>query len=137
LAYAIMVLPTVVCRFISKFGSDASKVPSALTFAAEVLFSLSGTVNALLFVLTRSELLGLGNKSAKKQKLGIAPGVTLSEMKLGANDTDSMRSRSTRQHVGQSTSGGAGFLPVADEGAWALPVLENDDPRESSDRNHV
>lgn len=121
-----MVLPTVVCRFISKFGSDADRVPSAATFAVEVLFSLSGAVNALLFVMTRSELLGLGNKSEKKHKLGIAPGVTLSETKLGVKDTDSMRSRSiSRQNMGQQE--GAGVLSVADEGGWALPVLENED----------
>ena len=127
MAYAIMVLPTVVCRFISKFGSDTDRVPSAATFAVEVLFSLSGAVNALLFILTRSELLGLGNKSGKKHKLGIAPEVTPSEMKLRVNDMDSMRTRSTRQNA----AGNVGLLPVSDEGGWALPVLEDDDPRES------
>ena len=123
-----MVLPTVVARFISKFGSDADRLSSATTFAFEVLFSLSGAVNALLFVLTRSELLGLGNKSEKKLKLGIAPGVTLSEMKQRASDMEPTRSRSPRQNARQWTPGGAGLL-AADEGGWALPVLENDDPR--------
>ena len=129
MAYVIMVLPTVICRFISKFGSDTGRLSSAKTSVVEVLFSLSGAVNALLFVLTRSELLGLGNKSEKKHKLRIAPGVTLSEMKRRASDMESTRSRSSRQNVRQWTPGGAGLLPAADEGGWALPVLESDDPR--------
>ena len=120
-----MVLPMVVCRFISKFGSDPYILPSSVTFIFEAFFSLSGAVNALLFILTRSELLGLGNKSGKRHKLGIAPEVTPSELRV--NDMDSMRTRSTRQNV----AGDVGLSPVSDEGGWALPVLEDDDPRES------
>ena len=126
MAYAIMVLPMVVCRFISKFGSDGYRVPSPVTFISEAFFSLSGTVNAFLFILTRPELLGLGNKSGKRHKLGIAPEVTPSELRV--NDMDSMRTRSTRQNV----AGDVGLSPVSDEGGWALPVLEDDDPREST-----
>ena len=126
MAYAIMVLPMVVCRFITKFGSDDHRVASPATFTFEAFFSLSGAVNALLFILTRSELLGLGNKSGKRHKLGIAPEVTPSELRV--NDMDSMRTRSTRQNL----AGDVGLLPVSDEGGWALPVLEDDDPRESA-----
>ena len=120
-----MVLPMVVCRFITKFGSDDHRVASPATFTFEALFSLSGTVNALLFILTRPELLGLGNNSGMRHRLGIAPEVTPSEPHV--NDMDSMRTRSTRQNV----AGNVGLLPVSDEGGWALPVLEDDDPRES------
>jgi len=59
--YSIVVLPLSAVRWASGFGSDTHKIPSAATFVVIFLYSLSGVFNAILFLLTRSDLLLLGN----------------------------------------------------------------------------
>lgn len=119
-----MVLPTVVCRFITKFGSDADRFPSAATFAVEVLFSLSGAVNAILFWVTRPDLLGLGAEKSRQHRLGIAPGIALGETKSIASDTESIRSRSGNEQNPEEDHA-VGFLPEAGDGGWAPPSMEH------------
>jgi len=77
LLYCFLVIPISCIRWISGFGfQDRHHIPSAATFAFEFLYSLSGALNVLLFLFTRSELLSIG-KTSGKHRLGIAPGINL------------------------------------------------------------
>ncbi|KAF7969361.1 hypothetical protein HWV62_27482 [Athelia sp. TMB] len=57
IAYATVVLPLSVVRFRSGFGAEKHHIPHAWTFAVQFLYSLSGALNVLLFLTTRSGLL--------------------------------------------------------------------------------
>lgn len=50
-------LPLSIVRFRSGFGKGTHKIPNALTFVVQFLYSLSGAVNVMLFLTTRSGLL--------------------------------------------------------------------------------
>lgn len=56
-------------RFRSGFGKGAHKVPNSLTFAVQFLYSLSGAVNVMLFLTTRSGLLLPKPTSLKSEAL--------------------------------------------------------------------
>ncbi|KZP15512.1 hypothetical protein FIBSPDRAFT_795315 [Athelia psychrophila] len=61
IVFTIVVLPLSIVRFKSGFGKGAGqgahKVPHAATFAVQFLYSLSGALNVMLFLTTRSGLL--------------------------------------------------------------------------------
>lgn len=113
LVYSVIVLPLSVVRWITGFGADPHQMPSAATFIVISIYGLSGALNAMLFLLTRSDLLLLGNVSNKG--LGLAPGIILAAgttRESGATDTDSTRTKSRQPP-----------LDVEDEG-WQLPTVE-------------
>jgi hypothetical protein len=56
--YFILLIPISVVRWVSGFGSAEKTLPSAATFAAEFIFSLSGLANVIVFFFTRSDLRG-------------------------------------------------------------------------------
>jgi hypothetical protein len=56
LAYALMIIPLSVSRWL-EFENSNRKVPSAATYFAATLFNLSGAINVLLFLIFRSPLL--------------------------------------------------------------------------------
>lgn len=127
LVYSVIVLPLSVVRWITGFGSGARHMPSAATFIVIFIYNLSGVLNAILFLLTRTDLLLLGNTSlAQRKGLGLAPGVALTVSKSrpsGITDTDSTRSRSKSQQRPPLPLGlGAN---TEDEG-WHLPNVDND-----------
>jgi len=97
LVYSVIVLPLSIVRWITGFGTNPHHIPSAATFIVISIYSLSGAFNALLFLLTRSDLLLLGNTSSVPGKgLGLAPGIPLTvgtDRPSGFTDTDSTRSR--------------------------------------------
>jgi len=82
LVFAVTTLPLSVVRWRSGFGSTSRRMPTA-TFVVEFIYSLSGAVNVLLFLLTRPELLLPRNISSKRNKSGAAPG-------LAGSKTDGM-----------------------------------------------
>ena len=114
--YCVVIIPLSVVRWISGFGGNRH-VPSAATFFAIFLYNLSGAFNALLFLLTRSELFLLGNNSSY---LGRAPGTLLTDGKnqtSGLNDTNSTRSRSMLHQQPE-------IVVTTEEEGWHLPNLE-------------
>jgi len=56
--YFILFIPISVVRWVSGFGSAPKALPSAATFAAEFIVSLSGLANVIIFLFTRSDLRG-------------------------------------------------------------------------------
>ncbi|KIM83330.1 hypothetical protein PILCRDRAFT_819583 [Piloderma croceum F 1598] len=119
LVYSVIVLPLSVVRWITGFGTNTHQMSSVATFIVISIYSLSGALNAMLFLLTRSDLLLLGNTSSVPSKgLGLAPGIALAvgtDRPSGATDADSTRSRiKSRQPP----------LDVEDEG-WQLPTIEH------------
>jgi len=66
IVFAVIALPLSVVRWRSGFGGSKHHLPTA-TFAVEFLYSLSGVLNVLLFLFTRSDLL------LPRNRLGVAP----------------------------------------------------------------
>jgi len=124
LVYSVIVLPLSVVRWVTGFGSNIYHLPSEATFIVIFIYNLSGLLNALLFLLTRSELLLLGNTSSTKRKrLGQAPGIVFIESKSrpsGVTDTNSTLSESVPQQVPLPLEAVHG----AEDGSWHLPSME-------------
>jgi len=57
IVFAIVVLPPSVVRFRTGFGQETHHIPHAWTFAVQFVYCLSGALNVLLFLTTRSGLL--------------------------------------------------------------------------------
>jgi hypothetical protein len=74
LVFAVITLPLSVVRFRSGFGSKRRHLATE-TFAVEFLYSLSGALNVLLVVFTRSDIL---RSQGKRQ--GVPPGAPPSEI---------------------------------------------------------
>jgi hypothetical protein len=74
--FAVVALPLSVVRWTTAFGSGKHRMAAA-TFTVEIIYSLSGLLNVLLFLFTRSELLLPRNLSSKRQTLGTALGVVV------------------------------------------------------------
>ena len=128
LVYSVIVLPLSVVRWITGFGTNAHQIPSVATFIVIFIYGLSGVLNAILFLLTRSELLLLGNASpAQRKGLGLAPGITLTVDKSrpsGATDTDSAKSQ-------QQPPLPLGLKTDTEDGGWHLPTVEPDSDEET------
>lgn len=118
LVFAVTTLPISVVRWRSGFGSTSRRMPTA-TFVVEFIYSLSGAVNVLLFLLTRPELLLPRNISSKRNKSGAAPG-------LAGSKTDGMNFTISRLEARQRSRGPEpiplGLLPGADDEGWHLPA---------------
>jgi len=54
--YFVLVTPISIVRWVSGFGSGEKILPSAVTLAAECIYSLSGLANVFVFLFTRSDL---------------------------------------------------------------------------------
>ena len=78
--FAVVALPLSVVRWTTAFGSGKHHMAAA-TFVVEVIYSLSGLLNVLLFRFTRSELLLPRDLSSKRQTLGTALGVVVTVTK--------------------------------------------------------
>ena len=83
----------------------------------------------MLFLLTRSDLLLLGNAySAQSKGLGLAPGIALTvgtDRPSGVTDTDSTRSRT------KSRQPPTGQAPDVEDEGWQLPTIEHDSAEET------
>ena len=71
--YSIVTIPLTAVRFKTNFGQKQNLHPVA-TFVAIFIYSLSGFFNALLFMLTRKDLLFTNSRDLKQEKVGVAPG---------------------------------------------------------------
>jgi hypothetical protein len=127
--FAVVALPLSVVRWTTAFGSGQHHLPAA-TFAVEIIYSLSGALNVLLFLFTRSELLLPRNLSNKRQELGMASGVTVSV-------TTSRHAEVYSRELSFSKAGGRQqprgdqpipleSLPETDDMAWHSPMSEHD-----------
>jgi hypothetical protein len=129
LVYSVIVLPLSVVRWITGFGTNPHQMSSAATIIVISIYSLSGALNAMLFLLTRSDLLLLGNASSAQSKgLGLAPGITLTvgtDRPSGVTDTDSTRSRT------KSRQPPTGLAPDVEDEGWQLPTIEHDSAEET------
>jgi membrane protease YdiL (CAAX protease family) len=74
LVFAVITLPLTAVRFKSGFGSKRRHLATE-TFAVEFLYSLSGALNVLLVVFTRSDIL---RSQGKRQ--GVGPEAPSTEM---------------------------------------------------------
>jgi len=113
LVFAILALPLSVVRWRTGFGASGRQLPTA-TFVVEFIYSLSGTLNVLLFLFTRSDLLLPQNISSRRNRLGIPPAVTT----MAESKTEG--------------TGVVGLLPGADDVGWHLPVS-----KEGSDMSDI
>ncbi|KAG8961758.1 hypothetical protein FRC03_004991 [Tulasnella sp. 419] len=57
IAYIILILPITVIRWVEQTRDETNPLPSEPTMFAGVIFSASGLVNVLLYVITRPRLL--------------------------------------------------------------------------------
>jgi hypothetical protein len=83
LVFAVVALPLSVVRWSTGFGSAE---PTA-TFAVEFIYSLSGALNVLLFLFTRSPLLLPRNKAKTGNGLGVAQNVIFTPSKSRFSET--------------------------------------------------
>ena len=74
--FAVITLPLSAVRWSSGFGRKRHRLPTA-TFAVEFIYSLSGALNVLLFLFTRSNLL------LPRNRLGVAPGDVEPDVQIG------------------------------------------------------
>jgi hypothetical protein len=130
--FAVTSLPLSVVRWSTAFGSSTKHRLAAATFAVEIIYSLSGAFNVLLFLLTRSGLLLPRNLSSKKKTLGKALGTTVTA-------ANSMQSEAYSRETSFSNAGGRqnsrghqptplSPLPDADDITWHLSVVKDDSP---------
>jgi hypothetical protein len=85
IVFAVAALPLTVVRLITGFGSATHHLPAA-TFAVECIYSLSGALNVILILLTRSPLLLPRGASRDRNKLGVAPSVSLPKSRRGFSE---------------------------------------------------
>src|ERR1700733_9555763 len=74
--FAVITLPLGAVRWSSGFGRKRHRLPTA-TFVVEFIYSLSGALNVLLFLFTRSDLL------LPRNRLGVAPGDSELDVQTG------------------------------------------------------
>lgn len=123
----MIILPLSVVRWISGFGTKNHGVSPAATFAVFFIYNLSGAVNALLFLLTRADLLLLGAAPKPKLDFPISSGPTLS----GTVSKQSMGERGEAVVAGLSTEARVknhpprGVLPEPGDGGWQPEVDGN------------
>jgi hypothetical protein len=85
IVFAVVALPLSVVRWTTGFGSTPRHMPAA-TFTVEFIYSLSGALNVVLILLTRSPLLLPRGTSRDRNRLGVAPSVSLPKMNRGLSD---------------------------------------------------
>ncbi|KIM82293.1 hypothetical protein PILCRDRAFT_71066 [Piloderma croceum F 1598] len=125
--YIVTVFPTSVVRFLTGFGRNPRHTYPTATFATAFLFSLSGTVNATLFLLTRPDLLSLGNTSVHRRGLGKAPEITLTESNSRPSEVNSIGWNSNPQKRPPLSPD---IVLGAENTGWRLPIVESRDPEE-------
>jgi hypothetical protein len=127
--FAVVALPLSVVRWTTAFGSGQHHLPAA-TFAVEIIYSLSGALNVLLFLFTRSELLLPRNLSNKRQELGMASGVTVSVTTSRHSEVYSRELSCSKAGGRQQPRGDRPIplesLPETDDMAWHSPMSEHD-----------
>lgn len=92
LVYIVVVLPLSIVRWASGFGSSTRHMSDVATFTTITIYSLSGIINVVLFLSTRSDLL-TGNK---RNGHGMAPGIALVVSKSKPLSTDDVECGSSR-----------------------------------------
>lgn len=123
IVFAIVTLPLSVVRWRTGFGSTQRSLPTA-TFAVEIIYSLSGALNVLLFLITRSQLLLPRNLSAKRNRTGVAPSITLAEGKAEITELI-VGGLEARQRQRGHEPVPLGSLPREDDMDWRMPMAEH------------
>lgn len=117
-------------RWITGFGNGGKSVPSAATFAAFFIYSLSGAINALLFLFTRADLLLLGSTGRPKTGLPIGSPVVMSantskHSVVSHLNVGHAQSPSVRKEASDVSQAQTNLLPLAGDGGWFPCVEEN------------
>lgn len=120
LVFAMITLPLSAVRVRSGFGSTTRHLPTA-TFIVEFIYSLSGALNVILFLSTRSELLLPRNVSSKMNRSGVAPDIRLTDTHTDITDL-SISSLEVRQRSRGLAPVPLGSLPKEEDGDWHLPA---------------
>jgi len=127
--FAVIALPLSVVRWSTAFGS-AKHHMAAATFAVEVVYSLSGALNVLLFLFTRPELLLPRNLSSRRQALGAALGVMVTVTKSRHSEVYSQESSFPKIERRQKPRGDQPIplesLTEVDDMGWDLPTTKHD-----------
>ena len=121
--FAGITVPLAGVRLRTGFGRTQRHL-SAATFAVEFLYSLSGALNVLLFLFTRSDLLLPRNVSSDKV-LATALGDETIESKTEFGDFAASRPQARQRSRGYEPVP-LGLLPGTDDDGWHLPGAGHD-----------
>ncbi|KIM74393.1 hypothetical protein PILCRDRAFT_828227 [Piloderma croceum F 1598] len=124
LVFAVITLPLSAVRLRTGFGSTTRHLPTA-TFVVEFIYSLSGALNVILFLSTRSELLLPRNVSSKVSRSGVAPDIRLTDTHADITDL-TIASLEVRQRSRGLAPVPLGSLPKEEDSDWHLPVSGSD-----------
>jgi hypothetical protein len=114
IVFAVITLPLSIVRFRSGFGSIKRNYPT-WTFVVEFVYSLSGALNVLLFLFTRSDLL------LPRNRLGVAPSLAMSERENELTTITESTVNSRPRSRGHAPAP-VGSLPSEDDLYWRLPA---------------
>ena len=129
--YSIVVIPLTAVRFKTDFGLK-NNLPPIATFVVIFIYSLSGFFNALLFLLTRKDLLFMESPDLKR-KVGVAPGAEepvgavqpSSDEELGGEKNENRTKMEDSNHLAPSILIGSGS-----DGGWEPHVTEENGSKE-------
>ena len=121
--FAGITLPLTGVRLKTGFGRFQRHLTAA-TFAVEFIYSLSGALNVLLFLFTRSDLLLPRNVSSDKV-LATALGDETIESKTEVRDFAASRPQARQRSRGYEPVP-LGLLPGTDDDGWHLPGSGHD-----------
>ena len=130
--YSIVTIPLTAVRFKTNFGQKQNLHPVA-TFVAIFIYSLSGFFNALLFMLTRKDLLFTNSRDLKQEKVGVAPGGG-NEVMIGVVREDSDEELgSEKMDKGDSNRLAPSIMlgSGSSDGGWEPNVIEDDCSKET------
>ena len=124
--YSIVTIPLTAVRFKTNFGQKQNLHPVA-TFAAIFIYSLSGFFNALLFMLTRKDLLFTNSRDVKQEEVGVAPGGG-NEVMIGVVHEDSDEELGNEKMEKGDSNRLAPSIVIgsgSSDGGWEPPVIED------------
>jgi len=117
----VTTLPLSAVRLATGFGSTTRHLPTE-TFVVEFFYSLTGALNVILFLSTRSALLLPRNVSSKANRSGVAPDIRLTDSHTDITDL-TVSSLEVRQRSRGLAPVPLGLLPKEEDGDWHLPVV--------------
>jgi hypothetical protein len=124
IVFAVVALPLSVVRWTTGFGGTPRHMPAA-TFVVEFIYGLSGTLNVVLILVTRSPLLLPRDTSRDRNRLGVAPSISLPKINRGSSEVS--RPDSSILEMGARNKS-VPLEPLPGEGdiGWHLPSSKRD-----------
>ena len=124
--YSIVIIPLTAVRFKTNFGQKHN-LHSVATFVVIFIYSLSGFFNALLFMLTRKDLLFTNSRDVKQEEVGVAPGGG-NEVMIGVVHEDSDEELGNEKMEKGDSNRLAPSIVIgsgSSDGGWEPPVMED------------